>query len=220
MYTDPKFLAPFSTKFASAIKNFQTFFHLEQMPLDQLVLAIVYYGDNFIGRTCHNRSLPVGITEVLFQDMIEISNWLIANSWTYEKAPYFGMGSFIRSLVQPFLDQINSPTIVEPRFRQYSAHDTTVGPLLAAFKLLDLKNAEPPYASHIEFELWKKSGTMQYYISISYNNKPLTLNCGNTFCPFDGFLSSIQSVIGSANWAQQCQGGKTKRYEFDFESLI
>lgn len=62
------------------------------------------------------------------------------------------------------------------KFRYYSAHDSTLNALLAAFDLIDENHTWPPFAADITIELWKnmesqENSTKDYFMKIYYCGK-------------------------------------------------
>lgn len=76
----------------------------------------------------------------------------------------------------------------------FSAHDTTLLPMLVAMGVFD--NKWPPYAAAIAFELYEeenegigaKRGKGDMFVRVSYNNKPLSIpGCEGVYCPLATF---------------------------------
>lgn len=63
---------------------------------------------------------------------------------------------------------------VRPRFRYYSAHDSTLNALLIAFNLEHENMLWPPFAADLIIEVWKENASKtlnnkdDYYINIRY----------------------------------------------------
>lgn len=88
------------------------------------------------------------------------------------------------------------------KFQHYSAHDSTLFPLLATFGVFDGTN--PPYASHIIFEMWQNGNS--YSVKTTYQDNEIVLpGCGQALCPYDKF-SQFFSTCGlpSYNYVQLC----------------
>jgi hypothetical protein len=69
----------------------------------------------------------------------------------------------------------STPTASAPnrKLYLYSAHDTTIMPLLTA--LGQQQHHWPPFADHVAFELWHQ-GHNNFYVRVVHNGKPLKFN--------------------------------------------
>lgn len=110
------------------------------------------------------------------------------------------------------------PTADEPRFLFFSAHDTTVGPLLRALDVYD--GVWPPFASYVFLELLEKqppasaaaspfarlrggaapagaAGTPEYFVRMVYNGRVLKIApCnGREVCPASVWIGFMQQRI-------------------------
>jgi len=91
-----------------------------------------------------------------------------------------------------------------PRYVHFSAHDTTLIPLMAA-----LQNHAPdyiPYASTIIFELFEsKVNNGNFFIRAMLNNKPLLIpGCWNTVCPFNSFKHLVDTHLTIKDASKEC----------------
>jgi len=104
----------------------------------------------------------------------------------------------------------------------YSAHDSTIGPLLAGYKLLD--GSWPPFASNIAIELFertkpnpKTSECDNHFVRVRYLNKPMKLpECekeaigDGTYCPLSRF-EEISSQFIPKNYQEECEVPKEEK---------
>ena len=90
-----------------------------------------------------------------------------------------------------------------PAFMLFSGHDTTVAPILSAFGVYS--GEWPPYASHMEFELFKDKTNSSYFVRMLYNgNAQIIPGCNDEFCPFPVFQSKARAAIPQ-NETQDCK---------------
>eukprot|EP00026_Physarum_polycephalum_P006185 Phypoly_transcript_06226.p1 GENE.Phypoly_transcript_06226~~Phypoly_transcript_06226.p1 ORF type:complete len:140 (+),score=10.98 Phypoly_transcript_06226:1323-1742(+) len=132
------------------------------------------------------------------EQIFATANW----QWNYQlnnsELAILQLGSFVTELVENIQAFIKGEEM--PKYLVFSGHDTTVGPLLAAINAYD--GQWPPYASHIELELWNNAG--DYYIQLKYQGEPIVLSsCSTALCPLDQFLTHVDPVV-SINYKQAC----------------
>jgi len=161
-------------------------------------------------------------------DVIDYDYYLVLNQiydymnnlyYIYGNAPLLGMGSFLRTITDNFKASSASQKIVEPRFRYFSGHDSTIGPMLAALKMLNPPlSPEPPLASHVEFELWRNKQTREVFVSIRYNNQDLIIpSCNKSLCPLSSWLESIKDVVAGNDFAQICEQDKIDELDYEYD---
>jgi len=157
--------------------------------------------DAFQVMTCHNQTYPEGITDDMVLEIFEIANW----QWSFElnssSVVRLGIGAFTGELVLAMQEVIDGQDLIP--YLIYSGHDTTVGPLMASFSAYD--GRWPPYASHVEIELWEDSSE-QYYVVVKYQGIPTVLPyCGGSFyCPFESFFKGVSPFIPD-DYSAECQ---------------
>ncbi|BFZ63297.1 hypothetical protein YB2330_004419 [Saitoella coloradoensis] len=119
---------------------------------------------------------------------------------------------------------------VEQKVCLYSAHDTTLGAVLASLGCFD--GRWPPYTSSIAFELFSKAPSEasshgwltrffggvkeEHYVRLRYNEKPMTLpGCAPqgkhlagdaSLCTLDAFREVVESMV-PADWMGECDAG-------------
>lgn len=63
----------------------------------------------------------------------------------------------------------------------------------------------PPYATHIEFELWRDSNG-SFHVAGSYNGVSLQLpGCGGALCPLQAFLDNAKQAMPLKPYAAACK---------------
>jgi len=153
--------------------------------------------DAFQVMTCYNQSYPELDNDTI-QQVFSAANW----QWNYQlnntELAILQLGSFVTELVsniQAFVKGVEMP-----KYLVFSGHDTTVGPVLATLGAYD--GQWPPYASHIELELWNDEG--DYYVQLKYQGEPITLSsCSAALCPLSQFLANFKPN-NSLNYQQPC----------------
>ncbi len=99
-----------------------------------------------------------------------------------------------------------------PLWAHYSAHDST---LVAVFAALD--NAVsywPPYASHVELELWQDDGDHSFYVQVVVNGRVQTnlWASGVAMMPLSFFEKSLSAILLSEeDWRATCHPELLKR---------
>ena len=130
-----------------------------------------------------------------------------------------GSGNLLQELNNRINNFINGQT--KPALVFYSGHDTTVGPLMGT---LGVVNGWPPYASHVEIELWagKHFITSQinlrsldsdndYFVQVKFNGQSYQLNgCSGVMCPITEFQALVASRIPT-DFAKECSVPKKKK---------
>lgn len=64
----------------------------------------------------------------------------------------------------------------------------------------------PPYATHIEFELWRDRSKGSFHVAASYNGASLELpGCGGALCPLSAFLDNAKQAMPRKPYAAACK---------------
>jgi acid phosphatase len=106
--------------------------------------------DDFSCRKAHGLPLPDGFDETLFKRLDQV----VAREWfgsylDQKELCRLSLGRFMGQFTQLMLDRIQNRQ--GPALAVYSGHDSTLAPLLAAWKLFD--NTWPPFGSHLAIEI-------------------------------------------------------------------
>jgi lysosomal acid phosphatase len=155
---------------------------------------LVPIGDNLNVRMLNDVPMPKGVSEKEAKEIIKIARWAQAQAFRPRRISCF--------IAKVFLDElgVNLQKAVDNKqtykYILYSAHDSTVMPVISAIGVpLD---STPPYASNISFELFKTDEN--YYVNVRYNGKDIKLPDINDAqkCSFEEFKKIIlprRSVI-------------------------
>jgi len=161
--------------------------------------------DAFQVLTCYNQTYP-GMDQEIIDQIFANANW----QWNYQlnnsELVTLQMGSFTTELVKNIRSYIGGEAM--PQYMVFSGHDTTIAPLLASLQSYD--GQWPPYASHMEIELWSNTAG-QWYVQVKYQGEPLVLpTCsGASMCPYSQFLTLVNPLI-SVNYPQACMPTNSK----------
>jgi len=186
------------------IQQIKIIFKMNDVDLDA-------FPDCFQAHACHAMDFPDGMTQQLYDDVVQSSAWIysgIQNSLSKKNTTWvkISMASFVADIRQVLDAAVVGSNDI--KMALYSAHDTTVMPLLAAFGVWD--GIWPSYASMIRFQLLQDSA-QEFYVEILYNDgTPLVIpGCGTTPCPYDTFVSVSDDIIGSA---AECVAKQVKKF--------
>jgi len=172
-------------KYASLYSKLQTLLNVSNLPQWGSM------ADVLAASTCHGFSLPAGITEEMFHQVFALASWEINYLWNNGPYGKLGMGFFINELSNRMINAVNG---FDPaKFVLYSAHDSSVGPIIATLGMYD--GLWPPYRSHAHFELWRNASG-KYFVQVKYNNKVLLPpGCSDVMCPYEQFQNLLNSRI-------------------------
>lgn len=98
---------------------------------------------------------------------------------------------------------IYNKDIKQHKFILYSAHDSTVCALLSALHYPKFVG-QPPYASHIAFELLQSTETTKYFVNISFNGEVFPIKGCKMPCEYTNFLQLVSDSVPE-NWDDDCK---------------
>lgn len=164
--------------------------------------------DNLITRTWLGISLPQGVT---YADVVTGNNVAdILTSLLYcNEDPSVSM--FMKQArIGPYITElINLITTKEgpgsERLHITACHDTTIMPLMATFAGSQWDCNWPPYASHIELEIWEHDS--EKYVRLYYMGKRvLPVGCTDSrICLLNDFINKIREVsVPFDSWNDVC----------------
>jgi acid phosphatase len=170
--------------------------------LSALDLITLY--DPLAVRYCHIDTYPFP-SNVPIPFMVQLYgffNEIIPMSYNW--IPNLVASPFMNTLLDDWVNYILNPNTnpLGPKYSLYSAHDTTIGYALGLMGLMP-SLPDPPYASHMEFELWQQGD--RYFIMITLNGYYLKLpTCsGDVICDFTQFYHSIP-LLTNQQWQTLC----------------
>ena len=154
---------------------------------------------------CHNYPLPGNLPDSLYNQVVQALEWEYKYVYNYPDRLSYGrlaMGQLYLEVFSNFVDAISS-NYNGPKFRFFSAHDTSVMPFLNAIGAWD--GIWAPYASLVQMELFTSSTGATPLVRFIYNRQPLILpSCGSEFCSFDQFTSLVQPLL-LKDHSSECQ---------------
>lgn len=127
---------------------------------------------------CHQLPVPANVTEELYAELEAEIVWQSHTSMSFPTTQAYsqaGIGFFIQDVSNVMHARINGESSL--KFVLYSGHDTSVGPFLYALGME--KVPWPPYASHVQLELFKDTqppaGGSGFAVRLLFNDQPVTL---------------------------------------------
>jgi len=170
---------------------------------DLLDCSVVYY--------CNNFTLPDGVDGSFILSMNQAQAW----QWSYTYAyPNVELGSQtgIGFLIQDIYDAMKRSVaqLSSKADRQstnytnlvlYSGHDTTILPLLVAYRVDD--GYLPHYASTLFWELFRlKDNSLR--VRMVYNEKELSIpGCDSVYCDYNTFLKITETLLPNLDLCEQ-----------------
>lgn len=151
---------------------------------------IITVGDVLIVAKAHGKPLPKGLSQENANEIIEITDWGLAQQFKSQKVAYTLNGE----LTNKILGDLISASTGDSKYKMtyYSGHDLT---LLGIMDTLGVPlDKAPGYASHIEFELYKDN--KNYYVKIRYNGKYIKLPIMNEddSCTLEALSNYITAI--------------------------
>ncbi|KAJ3435200.1 lysophosphatidic acid phosphatase type 6 [Anaeramoeba flamelloides] len=165
--------------------------------LDGHSLLTLY--NNAVFRIRHNKTLPNGLTENLIKQLKKEGGWYANFVMGNKTLVKLTIGPFLQDLLDAFDSKITGEN--QHKFHLYSAHNSGIVPLLAAYDSFDSTPVE--FASNVVFELYQEK--KKYYIKLSYNDKVIKIpGCKQEMCPYSKFKKITQKMIPK-NYEKECR---------------
>jgi lysosomal acid phosphatase len=173
-----------------------------------------WYADVLVCDKYQNYSIPAGLTDDMFQQMMGIMNY--SNSYFFDYGgAYLASSQFYSQVLQTFNGVINGTDT--HKWQLYSAHDTTLIGLLRAIDQWDGNN--PPFASTLVFELYQDDlNSTNYGVYTRYNDAYLNIaGCPDypNLCPISQFQSFFSWIIPNVPQACSIQGLETPQVSYN-----
>ncbi|PRP75986.1 hypothetical protein PROFUN_01702 [Planoprotostelium fungivorum] len=163
---------------------------------------------------CSRHSAQTDVWEVFNRLEKVVSNtWWMPYSRSAELAK-LGIGRLVGEISTAMQDKVEGRSTT--KLALYSGHDSTIAPLLGAFKITDGLHW-PPYASNIRFELFEreKKEEPSHLVRILFNNRLVQLPAcreqwvegqlgEGEFCPLKRF-NEIADELKPKNYAEECE---------------
>lgn len=187
------------------------------------ITELDYIYDSLFIESIYNKSLPDWTAKVFPESRGEMARQFkklrdlsfTVDTFTHELKRLKG-GPFVQELLdhfeavrhpQPPMGSMDKREEAEYQGRKlfiYSAHDTTVAPILHTLGVFN--GLAPPYASMVIVELLEREAGL--HVRLSYKNTTdsvfvLTLPGCQELCPLDTFKALTASIVPS-NWREEC----------------
>jgi len=170
------------------------------IPVDHVDIGTCF--DCWASYVCHGYTLPNGITDDIADQVITENEWQEENSYMYPNRLDFSkvaIGLYLTEYLNVLRIEKNNPNTTL-NFILYSAHDTTLMPILNALDIWDGKWTT--YASSLITEYYEGQ-----FVRIIFNGKAVIVpGCGQEFCPFDTFDQIVSKALPGPN---DCQSSHT-----------
>lgn len=169
--------------------------------------------DTFIAMEAHERPLPAGVhaPELLELEKHSMQLWFQVYNERLQ-ASRLAIGRFLHEMLQGQhgMDQAvkgAKASSAYTKFAIYSGHDSTLAPLLGAFRIGD--GRWPPFASHVTFELFSTPKEVRvpqdYYVRVKYNDRVMEvehcLSASDKHHPKDRSLCTLEAFKEAARQA-------------------
>ncbi|WP_419418435.1 histidine phosphatase family protein [Legionella sp. D16C41] len=147
-------------------------------------LALGRLADNLSIRQLHHIALPQGLTEEDAKEITDLATWAMVGYFKLPEVSYPQGLRFIQEVTNYFTQASENKSLL--RYILYSAHDSTI---MSVMTTLGTPLSErPPYASRLNFLFFNNNNN--FYVKISYNDKPLKLpGCKTIACTLTEFKS-------------------------------
>ena len=153
--------------------------------------AAGYLADAFICDKTEGYSIPAGISNDLYEQMLAINNQSMNIIYT-DEGQKLSCSAFFEELGTRLNDTVHDRTSL--KFSFYSAHDIDVSAFLHCLNSTKA-GPQPPFASTLLFELWNDTG--DYTVQTIYNDDILIIpGCNEVArCDLDTFLGILQDKV-------------------------
>jgi len=156
-------------------------------------------GDHLNCMKIHQIPFPDGLSSEDAETIMETRTRACALRFMPKPMAYFTAGPFLKKLCQDI--QSASSGKMTYKYILYSGHDDS---LLGLMSALDAPLSEnPPYASHIDFELYQDDS--KYSVKIFFNGNPVKMKGDKTVFSLNEFMDIINPCIESEKQTESCR---------------
>lgn len=186
------------------------------------ITTVIFLTDAILTRYCYKHPLPCGpggcVTQEMAADGINFASWAFAENFT--AIADVATHPMLIQMAKRMIDKSRDKTKL--KFILYSAHDSTVTPLLLNLGVHD-RNKWTPYATRVVIELWRDTTSSvssedsieSLYFRVLVNGKAVTSKmkfCGEAL--FKGELCPVRELI---TWLSAGKG--VKGMDENYQSL-
>eukprot|EP01118_Nematostelium_gracile_P017605 TRINITY_DN7581_c0_g1_i1.p1 TRINITY_DN7581_c0_g1~~TRINITY_DN7581_c0_g1_i1.p1 ORF type:complete len:388 (+),score=98.97 TRINITY_DN7581_c0_g1_i1:31-1194(+) len=147
--------------------------------------------------------LPDGVSQESMNSLekIGVDNWF--GPFRDKEMCRLGIGRYLEEIDDHIQEKIDGKS--DLKLIVYAAHDTTVGPVLAALDVFDWK--WPPLASNVILEVLEDKKA-DHFVRMTYNDRLLTIpECGTPICPYSKFKEILRKLVPK-DFEQECKSKK------------
>jgi len=172
------------SKYLGKFKNWSSIFGSNV----QSIKDLLNIGDNLNVRERNGVPFPKGLSDEEAKTIIYLSDWLQAQQFKPKQIGNFFGNEFLVKLRDDMQKTINNTQ--QYKYILYSGHDSSILPVMSALGVpLDLN---PPYASHIDFELYREDNS--YYVQVLFNGNSIVLPGEDmSKCSFEDFSKIVET---------------------------
>ena len=128
------------------------------------------FADTVRCMSLHGIPIPEGLNKDEVSKILSAADYLTALQYVPHEVAYFMASGFLSQLNTDF--QLAADGKQPYKYILYSGHDTTICGIMSALgKPLQIN---PPYASHVDFELYKNGS--DYFVKVRYNGETVKLS--------------------------------------------
>eukprot|EP00300_Choanocystis_sp_HF-7_P037327 c5341_g1_i1.p1 GENE.c5341_g1_i1~~c5341_g1_i1.p1 ORF type:complete len:581 (+),score=54.48 c5341_g1_i1:40-1782(+) len=149
------------------------------------------------------------VSEAQYRRVLNISDWTNRHVFEHDELGRLAGGN-LAAAIGTLLSQRAAAggANADPRFRLFSAHDTTVASLLAVLPVV-WDGTLVPYASNVVFELIRSRASNKLLVGILYNGNPLVIDgCApgpwTGTCELESFVT-VAKASAVPDWATACK---------------
>ena len=167
--------------------------------------------DHALCRQCSGQQQFAGLDPLLFEQINQNYTQLYYLRRSTDELLRLEIGPFFNDVVRIWSMMKNGK--FAPKWAHFSGHDSTLTAVLSALAAPQVQNnVWPPYATHVELELWQhaKDSTM-FFAQVVVNGeviKPFGLDTFMT--PFEQFVGNLHKrnlLISEDDWRDVCRAG-------------
>ncbi|MFA6075594.1 MAG: histidine-type phosphatase [Negativicutes bacterium] len=139
----------------------------------------------------YNAPLPAGLTRAEAERIVNIGFTLMADMFSDDDITRYMASEFMTKLNNDLHAAVNGKQSC--KLALYFGHDICLLGVMSALK--SPLPIDPPYASHLEFDLFREEDN-SYIVKATYNNQPVKFaNTNKDYCTLDQFSALIQPII-------------------------
>ncbi|TPX35249.1 hypothetical protein SmJEL517_g02253 [Synchytrium microbalum] len=170
--------------------------------------------DTFICMDAHGVPLPPGVSQ---KDMLDLEQMTVKYWWNVFEQPdiaRLSIGRLVKDLKDKIDDNVqNNKDSV--KLAVFSGHDSTVGPLLSAFRVFD--GRYPPFSCMMTLELFaeEKKKTQEHFVRVLYQGQPQKIpqcqtsgnhhsNGDTSLCTLEAFNKVMNDMIPQ-DYEKECE---------------